>query len=110
MTSTTQTTCETVNPRQVAQAAINIYETESAYAIHADVPGADAEAVQVHCENGKLIFQAQADDGWTWERTVSLPRSGDVEGIAAECANGVLRISVPKSAASRKRSISVSQG
>ena len=102
--------------------AVDVTETEAGYTIFADVPGADKDSVDVTYEDGVVTLKAnssaakEADAAQTihrefrlagYERAFRVGEDVDVEKINAEIANGVLKVSLPRKASTRK-TISVS--
>jgi HSP20 family protein len=91
--------------------SIDVFETEDAFILEADLPGVRPEDVKVEAENGDLVMQ-----GWrkleesrregqfhTMERCsgnflrrITLPKTIDKDAIEAEFHDGVLRVILPK--------------
>ena len=91
--------------------AVDVYETEDAFIVEADLPGVKADDVKVEAENGDLVLQGWRSiestrrDGQfhTMERSsgnflrrIRLPASIDKSAIVAEFHDGVLRVQLPK--------------
>ena len=107
---------------QVSQPSINLAETEENYEVTLDLPGLRPEEVQVefqdghlvvsgerkseHEESGKKFHRVERSYG-TFRRSISLPGSVDENRIDAEFRDGVLRVTLPKSAQQRGRQIHV---
>ena len=102
--------------------AVDIKETESAFEIHADIPGVDPDDIEVHMENGMLTIKGErqseskeekegykrVERQWgSFYRRFSLPDSADAEKINAKSKNGVLEITIPKQEKAPVRKISV---
>ena len=102
--------------------AINILEREDAVVITADLPGLDAEDVEITVEEGTLSIRGErkldeAAEGETFhrverlygsfERTFTLPNSIDVEKIEARSANGEMVLTLPKREESKPRSVKI---
>jgi len=102
--------------------AMDITEHENEYVVVAELPGVKKEEVKITFENNVLTVQAERKPyelpqdarvllnemrAREFSRSLRLPVRIDVENIAAELQNGVLRISLPKSQDARPRMISV---
>ncbi len=102
--------------------AVDVTENENGYTIFADVPGADKDSVDVTYEDGVVTLKAnsavakQTEGAQAihrefrlagYERAFRVGDDVDVEKINAEIANGVLKVSLPRKA-STKKVISVS--
>ncbi len=94
--------------------SVDLYETDDAFILEADLPGVKSEDVKVEIDNKDLVLQ-----GWrvlekktgrgefhTMERSsghfmrrIKLPESVDQEAIDAEFRDGVLRVTIPKTKA-----------
>lgn len=102
--------------------ALNVYETDAAYLITAELPGCDAQALEVHVSGGGMTirgtrtsqgqipeerFRRSERPSGAWERTVNLPERVDEDQIRAELTNGLLRLHLPKIPAPAPRQIQV---
>jgi HSP20 family protein len=102
--------------------AINILEREDAVVITADLPGLEAEDVEITVEEGTLSICGErkldeAAEGETFhrverlygrfERSFTLPNSVDVEKIEARSANGEMVLTLPKREESKPRSVKI---
>ena len=91
--------------------AVDVKETDNEFILHADIPGVDPKDIDVHMEDGLLTIKGQREnekseqkDGYTrversygnFYRRFSMPDTADAEKINAKCANGVLKITIPK--------------
>jgi HSP20 family protein len=107
--------------------AIDLYETEKAFVIEADLPGVHQENVDVSFDRGTLtisgtraatlpaeeqasgqlrVFVSERLNGG-FSRSIRLPQHVDAENIQATFAQGVLALTVPKSKAALARKITV---
>ena len=109
--------------------AIDLYETEHAFVIDADLPGMRADQLELHFEQNTLtlkgtresalpdgadakttrIFSLERPTG-SFTRSIRLPEYVDGERIDADFADGVLRIRVPKASSALPRKIAVKVG
>lgn len=101
---------------------IDVRETDDEVEVKASIPGVDPENVDIQYADGMLTIKTRTEESseeqqGTWhvremrtgmaERTISLPRSADVERADASIDNGVLRIRFPISESAAKRRINV---
>jgi HSP20 family protein len=107
--------------RRVYRPAVDVYESESAYVITADLPGAAEGDVEITVEKNLLTLSAKpAPRTYSghrrvfgevahgdFQRAFTLPEEVDREAIAATLKNGVLTLTVPKAAATLPRKITV---
>jgi HSP20 family protein len=102
-----------------------VFEDKDAVKIVAEVPGVNPEDVKISLENNILTLRGekkqQAEEKservhryertyGTFERSFSLPSSVDPDRIAANYANGILTVSIPKAERARPREIPVKVG
>jgi HSP20 family protein len=103
-------------------ASAGLWEDESAYHVELDVPGVSRENIDITFDKGMLTIAAERKHeenestrkGWREERfygkvtrSFSLPETIDVESIAAEMNDGVLRVTVAKTAAAQPRKVEI---
>jgi HSP20 family protein len=89
----------------------DIYESEDAVQLVADLPGVDEKSVEVTLEKNVLTISGRVTppspgEGWQrvyselrdgdWTRSFQLSNEVDTQAIRATVKNGVLRLSVPK--------------
>jgi HSP20 family protein len=105
--------------------AIDVIEKKDAFVLSADLPGVDVSNVDIKFEQNVLtirgskrstvdmtkqgdvrVFAAERING-TFERSVRLPEYVDGAKIAADLANGVLTVTVPKAQAAQARKIEI---
>jgi HSP20 family protein len=102
--------------------SLDVRETADAYIVEADLPGVKPEDVEVTVEGRMLTMRGRmgADreergEGYlvrerssgSFTRTINLPGMFDPDKVMSEYADGELRITLPKAAASRARRIDV---
>ncbi len=102
--------------------AIDVQEEEDRYLIRADVPGVDAEDLDITLNKGVLTLQgkretrtAEDTDGLRrvervsgrFYRRFNLPDTADSTSISADYRRGVLEVSIPKQAEAQPQRIQV---
>jgi HSP20 family protein len=104
--------------------AVSVEEGEEGLLITAELPGLDADQVELHIENDVLTLRGEKRETRTedqeprryhlWERafgrfqrSFTLPRTVKAEEITAEFEQGLLRIRLPKAPEARSRRIPV---
>ncbi|MEO6002718.1 MAG: Hsp20/alpha crystallin family protein [Opitutus sp.] len=99
-----------------------VKETDDAYGLTVYLPGVSKENLEITAEAGELRIVGrrawQQPEGWTalyresanasYALSLSHDNSLDVDAIAAELRDGVLRVSLPKAEALKPRKIAVS--
>jgi HSP20 family protein len=101
---------------------IDVYETPEEIVVRAHVPGVTPDKLDVSYQQGVLTLRATTpaidnQDGWRWyvheigagevTRQITLPRTIDVDQATAAFENGVLTLTLPKSATAKPRRISI---
>lgn len=91
--------------------SVDLYETDEAYILEADLPAVKPEDVKVEMQNGDLVLEGwralekshSGDKFHTMERSsgqftrrLKLPETVNKEAIQAEFKDGVLRVVLPK--------------
>ena len=104
---------------------VDVYETESAFVIEADLPGVHRENVDIQFDRGALtitgtraatlparekgqlrVFVGERASGG-FSRSIRLPEHVDADKIEASYADGVLTLTVPKSKGALLRKIAI---
>jgi HSP20 family protein len=90
---------------------LDLYETDGAFVLEADLPGVKEEDVSVEVENHELVlhgkrvcervlthgnFHCRERREGEFTRRIRLPESVEQEKIRVEFGNGVLRVTLPK--------------
>lgn len=85
-----------------SNAAIDMTETDDAYVWTVDMPGFEAEEIELRYADGQLWLTAEhePDDGpvarqRSIREQVGIPRSVDTDEITARYSNGVLEVTLP---------------
>jgi len=91
--------------------AIDVYETATAYVVTAEVPGVTREQIDLALEESRLTLRGQRTDRTTsgilhfhqvershgsFARSFEFGQKIDIERVAADLAEGVLTITLPK--------------
>jgi HSP20 family protein len=102
--------------------AVDLYETPTEVGIWVDLPGVDAESIQVSVAGRTLTLrgerpahESRPDETVRFEecpsgpfhRVVELPGEVEVDGAQADAAQGVLHVRFPKVAESKPQTIQV---
>jgi HSP20 family protein len=102
--------------------AIDVQETDGEYLIKADLPEVKKEDVRVELQDGMICLQGERKQEkeekgkkfhrierayGRFERRLALPSEVDVQKVAAEFKDGVLRVHLPKSASVKPKSVEV---
>ncbi|CAM9123504.1 unnamed protein product, partial [Ectocarpus fasciculatus] len=92
---------------------LDLVESESAFSIHADLPGVSMEDMEVNIEDGILTISAHKKNRHeestdtvhhkersygTYERSIRIPKNVKVSDLSATVENGVLEVTLPKDA------------
>lgn len=110
--------------RATAFPPVNLYETDEAYVLTAELPGVDPDAIQVSIEGTTVSLGGERrieppDDARTsvhrlerqsgaFRRAFELPAPIDADKAEAAHRNGILLLRLPKTAQHQPRQISVS--
>lgn len=105
--------------------AADVVETENEIRVIVEMPGIRSEDLDLDIENNLLTIsgekheeRTEGDERTTWHlterrygqfsRSFVLPRDVDSDAIRASFENGILTITIPKSARARRRKIDIS--
>jgi len=102
--------------------AVDVKEEDQRFVIFVDVPGVDAQDIDVTMKKGVLSIRGERKnesidehDGYkriertrgTFYRSFALPDTADADGIFASGENGVLEVVIPKKEQLQSRKITV---
>ena len=102
---------------------VDITETDTAYLIKGEIPGVNKEDVKVNIEDGMLIMsgerkQEKEEQGkkfhriercyGSFMRSFRLPDNVDESAVKAEFKDGMLNVTLPKSAQAKTKAVNVS--
>ncbi|KAF9968198.1 hypothetical protein BGZ73_000211 [Actinomortierella ambigua] len=112
----TQPTTDLISP------AVDLYETDKGWNIHAELPGVQKEDIKIEASDNAVVLSAETKFSQdytqgnvrhqerrfgTYLRTIPLPDYVDRDKIDASFKDGVLNIFLPKSEASHTRKITI---
>jgi HSP20 family protein len=101
----------------VASPAVDVTETDKSYEISAELPGMDEKNVEVNVANGGITIKGEKKDETeekkkdyyvserrygSFERFLALPEGVNADKIEATFKNGVLKVTLPKTAEAQK--------
>lgn len=105
-------------PRKfVAAPAVDVAESDKSYEITAEMPGIDEKNIEVSLANGGITIKGEKKEETeekkkdyyvserrygSFERYFELPEGVDADKIEATFKNGVLRVTLPKTAEAQK--------
>ena len=104
--------------------AINLYETEAAYLLTAELPGAKLEEIELTVGGGMLTLKGRrggvenvSENSFRrserfrgeWKRSLTLPGRVREEDLSATFTDGVLKVRLPKGAQNPPRQIPVGE-
>lgn len=109
---------EKIEQRPAVAPNVDVFENENELLVVADLPGVSQDRMSIHFEKGRLTIEGKrAPQKWTprlaeadnadFRRTFLVPQGIDAEKIAAELAQGVLTVHLPKHASAKPRRIEV---
>jgi HSP20 family protein len=101
---------------------VDLEESDQAITVKADLPGVDPKNVEVAIENGVLTVRGEKREEreerknsyhrverltGSFYRAVPLPSGADAEKVSATSSNGVVTITIAKTAAAQPKKIAV---
>jgi HSP20 family protein len=100
---------------------LDVEETDQAFVIHADLPGVETDAIDVHLEGNTLFLSGERtaerkeEQGFSryerwygkFQRAFTLPVAVEADKIEAKYVNGVLTVTVPKSEQAKPKRIAI---
>ncbi|KAF9178081.1 hypothetical protein BGZ51_007892 [Haplosporangium sp. Z 767] len=103
--------------------AVDVYETDKGWNIHAELPGVRKEDVKIDATDNAITLSAESKCSseynrdnvryqerryGTYSRTIPIPENVDRDKIDAKFQDGVLNLFLPKGEATKPRKITVS--
>ncbi len=128
MTKTNMNSCENHSGNGVAEAApsltftprVDIFETDAAFFVYADLPGALPQNIDLRYEQGELYLRGKvaprsaagrsvfAEYGvGDFSRAFQVHESINAAGIDAQFKNGVLTVRLPKAEAAKPKQVPI---
>lgn len=111
---------EKIQQRPAVAPPVDIYESQEALLVVADLPGVTHDTLSIHLEKGELTFEGRRGDAAEtreagvelpdFRRSFMVPQGIDAEKITADLQAGVLKVRLPKSAALKPRQIPITPG
>ncbi|MDR1989246.1 MAG: Hsp20/alpha crystallin family protein [Acidobacteriaceae bacterium] len=100
---------------------VDLYETEGAFVLTAEVAGLSREQIEIHAEEGRIAIRGDRTSDQAlceqyhrverghghFSRTFTLPEAIDVDSVSAELKDGLLTVLIPKAAGRGSRRIDV---
>jgi HSP20 family protein len=101
-----------------ATPAVDIVDTDDCYKLTAELPGVDEKQVEIRFSNGTLAIEGKKDESpndakqdhfvserryGDFHRTFRVPDGVDADKIEASFKNGVLSVTLPKTAEARRK-------
>lgn len=102
--------------------SVDVEETDAAILVKADLPGVDAQDVEVTVQNGTLTLRGVKKEekeekgknfhrverfSGSFYRSVPLPAEADTAGVTATSAKGVVTVTIPKKPGAQAKRIPV---
>lgn len=129
MSCNTNCGCQTTNESQIQPAAVStktftprvdVFETEHAFLVHADIPGVKPGDIHLNFENGQLSLHGKVNAGAAqpnsllreyaigdYHRAFALNEEIDPGKISADYKQGVLTVTIPKRDELKPRKIEI---
>jgi HSP20 family protein len=108
-----------VRPSAEAATPLSLWQDEDHIYVEADLPGMSDQDVEVTVHKGVLFIRGERKaeegrqylyNGRSWgrfERAITLPDAVNTAEVQADLANGVLRVTLPRSPETRPRKITL---
>lgn len=104
---------------------VDLYETPDEFVLTAELPGLSRDDIDIHAEDNRIVIRGARSTGpgrdipceqyhrverghGHFSRAFALPEAIDVDAITADLKDGVLTVTLPKSADRAARRITVS--
>jgi HSP20 family protein len=99
---------------------VDLYETAQAYVLTAELPGLRRDQIEIHADASRLVIRGQRDSSaggapsceqyhrverghGRFSRAFTLPEPIDIDAITADLTDGLLTVTIPKTAAESRR-------
>ena len=101
---------------------VNVFETKDSLIIRAEIPGVQAENLDISMEGEtltiqgkrkkidekKISFHRQEIERGNFSRAITLPAKADPDNVTAQLKNGILSVTIGKAAEAKPRQVTVS--
>lgn len=88
---------ETTNQEQVLVPRTDFFSSDGAYAMHIEVPGVSADAIELDAGERTLTLKASSTElGVRFHRTFRVPRDASMDAVDATLEHGLLRVHVSR--------------
>ena len=101
---------------------VDLYETDAAFMLTAEVPGLTREQIDIHAEESRIVIRGERNGTQVpceqfhrverghgrFSRAFMLPEPIDVESVTADLKEGLLTVTIPKAGGRGARKVNVS--
>ncbi|HEX2860775.1 MAG TPA: Hsp20/alpha crystallin family protein [Lacunisphaera sp.] len=101
---------ELAAPALAPRFPVDLYEDKDNTYVRAELPGVSRDAINVEMVDGYLNINAsrkQADETFSFNRSVAIPEAVQADKVAAAYENGVLTVTLPKQEQAKPRKINI---
>jgi HSP20 family protein len=117
--------CPTDEPIAGVFPLINVTENKDNFYVRAELPGVGAQDLEISITGNSLTiagerklapetegatFHRREREGGQFSRVISLPSQVDNAAVEANCADGVLTVTLPKALAAKPKQITIKTG
>jgi len=100
---------------------VDLYETEGAFILTAELPGLTRDQIEIHAEESRIVIRGDRSSGQVpceqyhrverghgpFSRAFVLPEPIDVEAVSADLRDGLLTLTIPKAGGRGARRVNV---
>ncbi len=117
----TCTTHDTIKRPQSYRAPVDVYETDAAFRVIADMPGACSDTIEISIEDNTLTIDAEVRDRYAalgslrhqeygvgdFHRSFRIGDGINADNISASYRDGILEVTLPKADVVKPRKIDI---